>query len=129
MVDDATSRHLINRLNTESQKDRMQTLMFNIAMNVYYLLMTLTIVGLYNNPYYVTIISDLIKLYMSCYIIWKFNPYRKNIVFTRLDMNIIYGCSVSLLFSLLVNTIVMQYFDTIRSYIRNIVGSKQSYAV
>jgi len=98
-------------------------------MNVYYLLMTLTIVGLYNNPYYVTIISDLIKLYMSCYIIWKFNPYRKNIVFTRLDMNIIYGCSVSLLFSLLVNTIVMQYFDTIRSYIRNIVGSKQSYAV
>ena len=58
-------------------------------------------------------LNDLIfytKIYISCFLIFRFNPFR-NVKFTPLDAKIAYNAGVFLLLTTAINSVLANYMD------------------
>lgn len=91
----------------------MQNIIFDIALFSWYALFAFTYFGIFQNaPYYLDIINTAIKLYISLFLIWRFNDFR-NVEFTNLDKKIIFNGALYLLMStVLVKFIVNAFAST-----------------
>ena len=77
----------------------VQNILFDIALIIWSVLLMLTYFQVVESaPYYLDLVNTGIKLYISLFLLWRFNNFRK-VEFTSLDKKIIFNAALYLLFS------------------------------
>ena len=77
----------------------MQNILFDIALIIWSVLLMLTYFQVVESAqYYLELVNTGIKLYISLFLLWRFNNFRK-VEFTSLDKKIIFNAALYLLFS------------------------------
>lgn len=88
-----------------------QTKAFSIIVYVTWALYISMILGLSANaPQYLDDLQYYVKMYVSLFLIIRFNPFRK-VSFTELDGRIAFSAGVFLLATTAINTIVQTYLN------------------
>ena len=86
---------------------RIQLFLFNFFTVISYILIA---VGIFikseDSSEILEKIEFFLKLYMSIYLLWRFNPYRKQINITELDKRIIYSSAFFILFIIIINKLL-----------------------
>ncbi len=81
------------------------------------------IIGLINDkPKYLTIINDYLPIYISLFLILRFNPYR-HVKFTELDRKIAFAAGFFILTTSIINNVVLEYYT---KEIKHFLGYKTS---
>ena len=84
----------------------MQNILFDIALIIWFVLLMLTYFQVVESaPYYLDLINTVIKIYISLFLLWRFNDFRK-VEFTNLDKKIIFNGALYLFFS----TVLVNFF-------------------
>jgi hypothetical protein len=110
-----------------TNSDKLRYFIFSCIVLINYCILILTIVGLTNKSnFYVNIIENVIKIYISLYIIWLFNPYKKEIIINNLDKNMILLAAMVLLMTTIVNNIILYFSDNIKLIINKILNNKNA---
>ena len=68
---------------------------------------------------YLDKINSVVKLYISFFLIWRFNPFR-NIVVSKLDKKITFAGGMFLFSTTIIHTILVKYLDVILKKIGNL---------
>ena len=85
----------------------VQNIIFDIAIFTWYALFALTHFGHFKGTaYYLDALNVAIKLYISLFLIWRFNDFR-NVEFTKLDKKIIFNGALYLLMSTVLVKIII----------------------
>ena len=101
----------------------IQNTTFNIIIGITYFLIALFITGYYtDSKIYLTSMDYYVKIYISLFLIYRFNPFRKllfdeKIVFTDLDRKIAYSSGLMLFVTTTINQVLLSYLDIIKSQI------------
>jgi len=83
-----------------------------------YILYALIALGLSANaPEYLSMLEYFIKIYISVFLIYRFNPFRQ-VTFTDLDVKIAFNAGWFLLTTTVVGSILQTYIDQIKNYLR-----------
>lgn len=96
---------------------RLQDKIFDIALYVTYILYIAIALGLSANaPQYLDELQYYIKLYISFFLIYRFNPFR-TVRFTELDVKIAFNAGWFLLTTTLIDNLLKTYLDIFRQYL------------
>lgn len=68
-----------------------------------------------NAPEYLDTLQNYVKLYISIFLIIRFNPFTK-VKFTELDINIAFSAGVFLLATTAINNLLHTYLSDIKQY-------------
>ena len=74
-------------------------------------------------PEYLTYLDNIIQVYISLFLIIRFNPFRK-LTFTNLDRKIAFSAGLFLFTTTTINSVFVSYFDEISNYFKNLFGIK-----
>ena len=81
------------------------TELYNYSVYAWYILYALSFLGLYAKaPEYLTKVDLILRIYVSLFLILRFNPYRK-IHFTEFDRKIIFSAGIFLILSTTITSI------------------------
>ena len=95
-----------------------QSNFYNIVMYITWLLYFAVALGLsVNAPKYLDTLKSFMKLYVSLFLIYRFNPFRK-VKFTKLDAKISFSAGVFLLGTTAIDVIIKNYIVTLKQYIK-----------
>lgn len=72
--------------------------MYYYSVYLFYFLFIISLIGFKLNPFYLFIVNEGLKIYVSLFLIYRFNPY-KTITFNAFDKEIIFSAGVFLLLS------------------------------
>ena len=103
------------------QKDlyKIQNLWFNIFIAITYFLYILFAVGIFRNaPQYLEQLDYYVKIYISLFLLWRFNPFR-TIHFTDLDRKISFSAGIFLFTTSAVNQILVKYLSNAKTVFHN----------
>jgi len=75
-------------------------------------------------PQYLDDLLFYIKLYVSIFLIYRFNPFRRT-KFTPLDAKIAYNAGIFLLVTIAINSVIKSYIDLFKSYLQLFVNNKK----
>lgn len=64
-----------------------------------------------NAPKYLNIYDYYIKIYVSLFLLWRFNPFKTKIVFNELDRKIAFTAGVFLFTTTSLNQFLLNYLD------------------
>jgi hypothetical protein len=106
---------------SELQKDihEFQEFTFNVIMVVSYILYGTFALGLSaNSPQYLADLDYYVKIYISLFLLWRFNPFR-TIRFNNLDRKIAFSSGVFLFATSALNQIFKRYLVKIKAYIKS----------
>ena len=79
--------------------------LYNYSVYAWYILYALSFLGLYAKaPEYLTTVDLILRIYVSLFLILRFNPYRK-IHFTEFDRKIIFSAGIFLILSTTITSI------------------------
>ena len=93
----------------------MQNILFDIALIIWSVLLVLTYFNVFESAqYYLGLVNSAIKLYISVFLLWRFNGFRK-VEFTSLDKKIIFNGALYLFFSTILVKIIINTFETTNS--------------
>lgn len=94
-----------------SQKIQMRA--FIAITFITYILYIISLLGLSktNTAPYVTIIHSYIQIYVSLFLMYRFNPFRNKKEFTELDKKIAFTAGTFLLMSGTLGVIIKQYLN------------------
>ena len=96
--------------------DEFQHRAFNFVVYISYFLYFLIVFGLMANaPEYLEQLQSYIKLYVSLFLIIRFNPLRK-LEFSELDKEISFSAGVFLFTTTTITEIIIIYFTEIKNY-------------
>ncbi len=96
---------------------RFQNRMYDIVVYITWTLYIVIALGLSANaPQYLDDLQNFIKLYISLFLIYRFNPFRR-VKFTGLDAKIAFSAGVFLLATTAINTIIQNYLSELKQYI------------
>jgi len=70
-----------------------------------------------NAPEYLNTLQSFMKIYISLFLIYRFNPFRQ-VTFTDLDVKIAFNAGWFLLTTTVVGSILQTYIDQIKNYLR-----------
>jgi hypothetical protein len=85
----------------------MQNILFDIALIIWFVLLVLTYFHLVESaPYYLDMVNTVIKIYISLFLLWRFNDFR-NVEVTSLDKKIIFNGALYLFFSTVLVKIIV----------------------
>jgi hypothetical protein len=88
---------------------KVQDFWFNVFIIITYLLYILFAVGIFKSaPQYLEKLDYYVKIYISLFLLWRFNPFRK-IIFTNLDRKIAFSAGIFLFTTSAVNQILTTY--------------------
>lgn len=89
---------------------KVQDFWFNAFIVLSYLLYILFAIGIFKSaPQYLEKLDYYVKIYISLFLLWRFNPFRK-IHFTELDRKIAFSAGIFLFTTSAVNQILTTYF-------------------
>lgn len=77
-------------------------------------------------PQYLDDLLFYTKLYVSVFLIYRFNPFRQT-KFTPLDAKIAYNAGIFLLVTIAINSVIKSYIDLFHSYLQLFVNNKKQY--
>jgi hypothetical protein len=102
----------------------LQDKLFNLFIIISYITYGFILLGISSSkPAYLVYLDSIVQVYISLFLIIRFNPLRK-IVFTDLDRKICYSAGLFLFTTTTINHILINYFDNISNYIKNLFGIK-----
>jgi hypothetical protein len=94
-----------------------QNRMYDIVVYITWLLYIIIALGLSANaPQYLDDLQNFVKLYVSLFLIYRFNPFR-NVKFTDLDAKIAFSAGIFLLATTAINNILHKYLSQLKQYI------------
>lgn len=108
-------------MNYSSVIHQFQETVFNIFIAISWVLLILTLTGVFNDyPNVFDKIASYMKIYICLFLIWRFNPLRqflvkKSITFTSLDRKIAFSAGLIILST----TVITEYLSYIKSKTSN----------
>ena len=94
-----------------------QNRMFDIILYITYILYIAIALGISANaPEYLDALQYYMKLYISLFLIYRFNPFRR-VKFTGLDAKIAFSSGLALFATSLLNGVLKTYLDNIKQYL------------
>jgi hypothetical protein len=97
---------------------QLQNRIFDAVLYVTYILYIAVALGLSANaPEYLDELQRYIKLYVSLFLIYRFNPFRR-VQFTGLDAKIAFNAGWFLLTTTFVDSMLKKYLETIKKYLK-----------
>lgn len=97
---------------------KFQDRIFNIIIVITYILYITIALGISSNaPKYLGELDKYMKIYISLFLIWRFNPFR-TIQFTELDRKIGYTAGIFLFTTTAINQILINYINNIKSFLK-----------
>lgn len=98
--------------------DEFQHRAFNFVVYISYFLYFLIVFGLMANaPEYLVQLQSYIKLYVSLFLIIRFNPLRK-LEFSELDKQISFSAGIFLFTTTTITEIIITYLTEIKNYLK-----------
>lgn len=95
-----------------------QNIIYDIVIYITWLLYFAIALGLsVNAPEYLDTLQSFMKLYVSLFLIYRFNPFRQ-VKFTKLDAKITFSAGVFLLGTTAIDGIIKNYILTFKEYIK-----------
>ena len=95
----------------------LQNKIFDAVLYITYILYIVIALGLSANaPQYLDELQRYIKLYVSLFLIYRFNPFRR-VQFTGLDAKIAFNAGWFLLATTFVDSILQSYLEPIKKYV------------
>ena len=93
---------------------KVQEHIFDFTFLIIYFLYFLIALGLSATaPKYLSFLDYYVKIYVSLFLIWRFNPFR-HVKFTSLDKKIAFNAGIFVLFATTtVNQILISYFKSL----------------
>jgi len=108
---------------------KVQDNLFDIFIILSYLSYGLILFGFSTKkPEYLMYLDNIVQVYISLFLIIRFNPFRK-IIFTNLDRKIAFSAGLFLFTTTTINNIVVTYFDDISNYFKNLFGIKRKNSI
>ena len=107
-------------MNYSSAFHKFQETIFNIFIAVSWLMILLTLTGVFNEyPDLFNYLAFYMKIYICLFLIWRFNPVRqlllkKPIIFTSLDRKIAFSAGLIVLNT----TVIREYLDYVKSKVK-----------
>ena len=96
---------------------RFQNHIYDIVVYITWLLYIIVALGLSANaPQYLDDLQYYIKLYVSLFLIIRFNPFRR-VKFTGLDAKIAFSAGIFLITTTAIDKILISYIHEIRQYL------------
>ena len=96
---------------------RFQNRAFDIIMNITLILYIVIALGLSANaPQYLYELHSIIKIYISLFLIYRFNPFRR-VKYTGLDVKIAFSAGLFLLGTTAIDEILKYYLLSLKQYI------------
>jgi hypothetical protein len=96
---------------------RFQDRMFDIIVYITWVLYVVIALGLSANaPQYLDDLQYYIKLYVSLFLIYRFNPFRR-VKFTGLDAKIAFSAGLFLLATTAINSVLNNYLTELKTYL------------
>jgi hypothetical protein len=96
---------------------RLQDRIFDSIVVITWILYILIALGLSANaPQYLDDLHSFIKIYISLFLIYRFNPFRR-IKLTNLDAKIAFSAGIFLLATTAINGIIQKYLLYLKQYI------------
>ena len=95
---------------------KFQSRLFDLFIVFSYITYGLILFGISTNaPMYLEYMDSIVRLYISLFLIIRFNPLRK-IVFTELDRKIGFSAGLFLFTTTTINHIMVNYFDNFKTH-------------
>lgn len=96
---------------------RFQDNMYDMVMYITWFLYVAIVLGLSANaPEYLDALHSFIKIYISLFLIYRFNPFRR-VKFTKLDGKISFSAGLFLLGTTAINSVLHNYWSIVKQYI------------
>ena len=94
----------------------IQEKMFNIVIFINYVLYFIIILGIsINAPDYLSSLDYYVKMYISGFLLLRFNPFRK-VEFTELDRKIVFSAAIFIFTTTAINSLLITYLKKIKGY-------------
>ena len=95
----------------------IQSREFQIIIYITWFLYIVIALGISANaPEYLDDLQFYVKLYVSSFLIWRFNPFRR-VKFTGLDARIAFSAGIFLLATTIINSALKRYLEDIKQYL------------
>ena len=95
----------------------LQNKIYDILVYITWFLYIIIALGLSANaPEYLDDLQYYVKLYVSLFLIYRFNPFRR-VKFTGLDAKIAFSAGVFLLATTAINSVLQNYVTNLKGYI------------
>lgn len=95
----------------------LQDEIFNFTVYMTWLLYIAIALGLSANaPEYLDTLQYYVKIYISLFLIWRFNPFRR-VRFTSLDAKIAFSAGLFLIATTAINSILSNYLKELKNYL------------
>ena len=95
----------------------LQNKIYDIVVYITWFLYIIIALGLSANaPEYLDDLQYYVKLYVSLFLIYRFNPFRR-VKFTSLDAKIAFSAGVFLLATTAINSVLQNYVTNLKGYI------------
>jgi hypothetical protein len=94
-----------------------QLLLFHFVNIIIYSLIAISI--LKNSKDSIKVLNRIefyFRIYTSLFLIWRFNPFRKNIILSNLDKQIIFSSAFFLLFMIFLHDLLLKFEPKIKNY-------------
>lgn len=96
---------------------KFQNQAYSLAMTITWILYIAIALGISASaPQYLYYLHSFIKIYISLFLILRFNPLRK-VKFTELDGKIAFSAGLFLLGSTAIDSFLKTYFTTLKNYV------------
>ena len=97
---------------TKYKFDRLHERFFDIIINIVFILLLLTLFGVSKcAPEYLSYLDYYVRIYICLFLLWRFNPLRDKIHFTRLDAKISFNAGLFILTTTALNH-YLKLFET-----------------
>lgn len=88
---------------------------------IIHLTYAVVLVGLVEvEPHYLTTIEYYVKVYVSIFLIWRFNPYHHTNKFTEVDRRIVFSAAIFIVTTSVLKHVIDQYRPQIKMAIRRL---------
>jgi len=97
----------------------IQERFFNLFIIISYTLIFVSFLGLSSlAPAYLENLDYYIRIYICLFLLWRFNPFRKEVTFTDLDRKIAFSAGFFLLTTTAIDGILKNYLSSLYQYIK-----------
>jgi hypothetical protein len=99
---------------------KVQSQLFDGIIIVTWVLYIIIVLGLSANaPDYLDDLQYYVKIYISLFLIWRFNPFR-HVKFTYLDAKIAFNAGIFLIMTTFIGSFIQKYTSEIQSIMKKI---------
>jgi hypothetical protein len=99
-----------------------QNKLFDIVIYITWTLYFLIITGIsVSAPKYLNVFDHYVKIYVSLFLLWRFNYFKRNMLFTDLDRKIAFSAGLFLFTTSALNEILINYLDKVKEFILEIL--------